>query len=69
MDYAFRGCTGLVSITTPDSVICIGSYAFEDLSDITFIGTKEQLKPIRKEGRWYPDTASLTVHCTDGDIM
>ena len=30
--YAFRGCSGLTSVTIPNSVKSIGNYAFEDCS-------------------------------------
>ena len=36
-DYAFYNCSGLTSITIPNSVTSIGSYAFRGCSDLTSI--------------------------------
>ena len=36
-DYAFNGCTGLTSITIPDSVTSIGDYAFYVCSGLTSV--------------------------------
>ena len=36
-DYAFNGCSGLTSITIPNSVTSIGDYAFQDCSGIISI--------------------------------
>ena len=67
----FSGCTGLASITIPDSVTSIGDSAFlncDGLTTITFKGTKEQWNAIQKGYDWDYDTGEYVIHCTDGDI-
>jgi len=68
---AFNSCTGLISLTIPDSVTTISDYAFSgcsNLTSITFNGTKEQWKAIEKGYDWNSETGEYTVHCSDGDI-
>ena len=45
---AFRDCTGLTSISIPDSVTSIGSYAFEDCTGLTSISIPEGVTSIGK---------------------
>ena len=45
-DYAFSGCSGLVSITIPDSVTSIGSSAFYDCSGLTSITIPDSVESI-----------------------
>ena len=48
-NYAFSGCSSLTSIKIPNSVTSIGDAAFEwnyDLSDVLFMGSKEQWNSI-----------------------
>ena len=46
---AFRGCTGLTSITIPNSVTSIGSYAFYLCSGLTSINVNENNKNYRSD--------------------
>ena len=68
---AFYYCTGLTSITIPNSVTIIYDGAFRictNLTSITFNGTKAQWNAITKGSDWNSDTGNYTIHCTDGDI-
>ncbi len=69
--YAFSGCSGLTSITIPDSVKSISDSAFSDCSGLTSInynGTKAQWSAITKRTEWNSDTGNYTIYCTDGTI-
>ncbi len=45
-NYTFHGCSGLTSITIPNSVTRIGSYAFRDCSGLTSITIPDSVKSI-----------------------
>ena len=70
-NYAFYGCTGLTSITIPNSVTSIGYGMFSNCSKLTsinFKGTKAEWNAISKGSRWDSDTGKYTIYCTDGTI-
>ena len=48
-EYAFRGCTGLTSITIPESVTSIASYAFDGCTGLTSIEIPDSVTSIG----WY----------------
>ena len=45
-DYAFSGCSGLTSVTIPESVNSIGSYAFAECSGLTSVIIPEMVNSI-----------------------
>ncbi len=64
---AFQYCFGLTSITIPNSVTSIGSYAFSDcekLETIYFKGSEEQWNAIKKGICWDEDAGSETAKGT-----
>ncbi|MBE6706351.1 MAG: hypothetical protein E7577_01775 [Ruminococcaceae bacterium] len=70
-DRAFSGCSGLTSITIPDSVTSIGEYAFSGcsgLTSISFNGSMAIWNEISKDSEWNYNNNITTIHCTDGDI-
>lgn len=71
---AFEGCTSLSSVTIPNSIFSIGSDAFKDcpaLTEITYTGTIEQWNAFEKfrSASWLEPDKTITVHCTDGDLV
>ena len=67
----FRMSNVLSSITIPQSVISIGSYAFahcSNFSTINYTGTKTQWSAIIKGNDLNTYTSATVVHCSDGDV-
>ena len=60
-DYAFAGCTGLTSITIPDSVTSIGDYAFAWCAGLESINVEEGNPVYHSEGNCLIETESKTL--------
>ena len=79
-DSAFKGCTGLTSITIPDGVTSIGNYAFYDCTGLTSINIPDGVTTISYGAFWgcsgltsitIPDSVttignSAFYHCSRG---
>ena len=57
-DYAFRGCSGLTSVTIPNSVESIGDYAFSDCSGLTSVTIPNSVTSIGSQA--FSDCSDLT---------
>ena len=70
-DYAFFGCSNLLSITILKSVTSIGMYEFAKCSNLTKIiykGTKAELGALKKDYGWDLESSLKEIYCTDGKI-
>ncbi|WP_191014336.1 leucine-rich repeat protein, partial [Treponema zioleckii] len=68
---AFYGCSGLTSVSIPESVTSIGASAFygcSGLRKITFEGTVEQWKKITKGSSWHFYVRTTKVTCSNGEV-
>ena len=66
---AFESCESLTNIYISSSLNRIDTKAFygTNLREINFKGTKAQFESIEKGTGWC--NSSITIHCTDGDIV
>lgn len=65
-------CRNVTDVTIPASVTAIAAEAFcfcSGLSDVHYEGTVAQWRAVKKDKNWVKSTrATLTIHCTDGDV-
>ena len=57
-NFAFRGCSGLTSVTIPNSVTSIGNYAFYDCSGLTSVTIPNSVTTIGQYA--FEDCSGLT---------
>lgn len=68
-EYAFSGYNGLTGVVIPSTVTSIGAYAFRycsELESITYLGTKDQWKEVKKLPGWKKDSSIKKIICADG---
>lgn len=69
---AFKGCTGLTSITIGKNVTSIGNYAFRGCTGLTrieFGGTKAQWDSVEKGADWNVNVPqACKIVCSDGSV-
>lgn len=67
----FSHCSNLKSISLPDTVTTIGSFAFDycsTLRDINFEGTMEQWNAISFGSYWNRNVPATYIQCSDGQV-
>lgn len=68
-EYAFSGYNGLTGVVIPSTVTSIGAYAFSycsELESITYLGTIDQWKEVKKLPGWKKDSSIKKIICADG---
>lgn len=68
-EYAFSGYNGLTGVVIPSTVTSIGAYTFRychELRSITYLGTVDQWKEVKKLPGWKKDSSIKKIICTDG---
>ena len=63
-NHAFRGCSGLTSVTIPNSITSIGDWAFIGCSGLTSVTIPNSVTEIG-EGAFFGCTGLTEVHITD----
>lgn len=72
LSHAFEDCSSLESISLPAQLKSIATRAFANCSLLTVIhydNTIDNWNSLSKTTNWNLGTGSITVKCTDGDIM
>jgi hypothetical protein len=59
---AFRGCTGLTSVTIPNSVTEIGWEAFKDCSRLTLLTIENATPPDVRGGAFEEVSENITIY-------
>ena len=62
---AFRGCSGLTSVTIPNSVTSIGNYAFWNCSGLTSV-TIDRTQPLSIGSNTFSNRANATLYVPAG---
>ena len=68
---AFYGCSSLISVNIPNSIVSIDRTVFREcplLTSMIYNGTINQWNAIVKGTDWNLGMQDYTIHCTDGDI-
>lgn len=68
-EYAFSGYNGLTEVVIPSTVTSIGAYTFRychELRSITYLGTVDQWKEVKKLPGWKKDSSIKKIICADG---
>lgn len=68
-EYAFSGYNGLAEVVIPSTVTSIGAYTFRychELRSITYLGTVDQWKEVKKLPGWKKDSSIKKIICADG---
>ena len=68
-EYAFSGYNGLTGVVIPSTVTSIGAYTFRycsELESITYLGTIDQWKEVKKLPGWKKDSSIKKIICADG---
>lgn len=68
-EYAFSGYNGLAEVVIPSTVTSISARAFRycrELESITYLGTVDQWKEVKKLPGWKKDSSIKKIICADG---
>lgn len=68
---AFSSCFSLKNVTLTNPASTLYDNIFDgctSLTEVTFVGTKEQFNKMNKQYKWRGSAPVGVIHCTDGDI-